>query len=229
MLKYLAFLIFSLFFSATYSTEIDLPPVIQFHHVKNNAHNESYMTGCAAFNSAPELRPLFHNLRNRYQIKTVIETGTYQGASTAFFALAFPEVHTIDISPQFRGESQERLSSFANIQFHLGSSEKVLAHILPTLKDRFILFYLDAHWDEFWPLLDELEEINKTHHQRCIIVIDDIKVPGRNDIPFDAYKEKECSYEYVKEKIEKLFDAHSVHYLIPNNVNSRAKLMVIPR
>ncbi len=42
-------------------------------------------------------------------------------------------------------------------------------------------------------------------------------------------KDKECSYEYIKGEIEKLFDGYSMHYLIPSNVNSRAKLLIIPR
>ncbi len=185
-------------------------------------------SGNSAFNGAREMAPFFEMLKKVYQITTVIETGTYQGGTTAFFARTFDEVHTIDISPTFLTQSKENLSSLSNIQFHLGSSEKILTQILPALKDRFVLFYLDAHWKKYWPLLDEIEEINKTHHQRCIIVIDDIKVPGRADIPYDAYKKHECSFEYVKAKIEKTFDNYTTLYLLPAHVNSRAKLVIIP-
>lgn len=168
-------------------------------------------------------------LKRVYPITTVIETGTFEGSTTAFFARTFDEVHTIDISPQYSQIAQQRLISFSNIRFHLGSSEKILAQILPALKDEFVLFYLDAHWNEYWPLLDELEEINKTHHQHCIVVIDDVKVPGRSDVPFDAYKGHECSFEYAQAKIEKLFDGYSMHYLIPSNPLMRAKLVIIPK
>ena len=119
--------------------------------------------------------------------------------------------------PHYSQIAQQRLTSLSNISFHLGSSEKVLAQILPTLKDKFVLFYLDAHWNEYWPLLDELDAISKTHHHKCIVVVDDVKVPGRSDIPFDAYKGHECSFEYVKDKIEKLYDGYTMHYLIPSN------------
>ncbi len=181
-----------------------------------------------AFNGAADIGPMFEKLQQDYQITTVIETGTFQGKTTAFFGQHFQEVHTIDISPTYYNQSKQALSSFSNIHFHFGSSDKVLAQLLPSMKDRFILFYLDAHWNEFWPLRDEIEQISKTHRNNCIIVVDDVKVPGRTDVPFDAYGPHECSYEYVKDKIEKVFDHYTIHYLIPNNPSLRAKLLILP-
>ncbi|HEX4838878.1 MAG TPA: class I SAM-dependent methyltransferase [Rhabdochlamydiaceae bacterium] len=214
--------------STIYSSENSLPLMINFDKSEIDLQNTNYASGNFAFNKSPEIGPFFEMLRHIYPITTIIETGTFEGSTTAFFARTFETVHTIDISPHYLQIAQQRLTSFSNIKFHLGSSEKILAQILPALKDQFVLFYLDAHWNEFWPLLDELEEINKTHHHHCIVVIDDVKVPDRSDIPFDAYKGHECSFEYVKEKIENLFDGYGVHYLIPSNPQMRAKLVIIP-
>jgi hypothetical protein len=60
------------------------------------------------------------------------------------------------------------------------------------------------------------------------IVIDDVKVPGRPDIGYDAYGPKECSFEYVKDKIDKIFTRYSIEYLIPSNIKQRAKLVILP-
>jgi predicted O-methyltransferase YrrM len=223
MLKRLALL--CLFLSAADS----LPLMMTFDKSEIDLQGTDYASGNFAFNKSPEIGPFFEMLRHVYPITTVIETGTFEGSTTAFFARTFEEVHTIDISPQYSKTAQQRLTSLSNIKFHLGSSEKVLAQILPTISEKFVLFYLDAHWNEYWPLLDELEAISKTHHNHCIVVIDDVKVPGRSDIPFDAYKGHECSFEYAKEKIEKLFDGYSMHYLIPSNPLMRAKLVIIPK
>ncbi len=181
-----------------------------------------------AFNGAADLQPIFAKLKDQYQISTVIETGTFKGKTTAFFGKLFDEVHTIDISPEYYYKARQTLSNFTNIHFHLGSSEKILSGILPTLQDRFILFYLDAHWNEYWPLRDELEIIARTHANHCIVVIDDIKVPDRSDIAYDFYGPHECSYEYVKDKIEKIFPNYTMEYLIPENVYNRAKLLILP-
>ena len=229
MLTRFVLLVFCVLFSVTYSNENSLPLIINFDKSEIDLQETNYASGNFAFNRSPEIGSFFEMLKHVYPIATVIEKGTVEGSTTAFFARTFEEVHTIDISPQYSQVAQQRLISLPNIRFHLGSSEKILAQILPALKDKFVLFYLDAHWNEYWPLLDELEEISKTHHQQCIIVIDDVKVPGRSDIPFDAYKGHECSFEYAKEKIEKLFDGYSMHYLIPANPLMRAKLVILPK
>lgn len=101
--------------------------------------------------------------------------------------------------------------------------------MLPEVKDRAVLFYLDAHREEHWPLLEEIQEIAKTHKDNCIIVIDDVKVPGKTKIPYDKYGVHECSYDYVKEELKQVFSDYSFHYIIPKSVASRAKLVVIPK
>lgn len=203
--------------------------LVEYPESKPFYPGEGIASGNSAFNGAPEMGQFFAEIQKKYPITTVVETGTYHGGSTAFFAKMFKNVHTIDSSEPFLQKAKQNLSMLSNIQFHLGSSEKVLPTLLPALKDQFVLFFLDAHWGKYWPLLDELEEIGKTHRGKCIIVIDDVKVPGRGDIPFDKYKKKVCSFDYAKEKIEKIFDGYTVHYLIPANVQSRAKLVIMPK
>ncbi len=181
-----------------------------------------------AFNGAPELSSFFRYLKRQYQIDTVVETGTFRGATTTLFSQIFKRVYTIEVSESlFRGATY-MFSGSQNVRCHLGNSEEVLNRILPTLADRAIIFYLDAHWEDYWPLLGELEEIAKTHRDNCIIVIDDIQVPGRSDIPHDFYGDKYCSHEYVRPALKKVFSKYSVHYVIPKSVHARAKLVAIP-
>ncbi len=121
------------------------------------------------------------------------------------------------------------LAKYSNIHCHFGSSPTFLRDILPSLSDQRVLFYLDAHWYTDWPLLNELKEIAKTHRDHCIIVIDDFKVPGRKDIPYDWHNgNEEYAYEYVKKSIDQVFSGYSVHYLVPRDVNSRGKFVAIP-
>ena len=115
------------------------------------------------------------------------------------------------------------------MKVHLGNSSQILSQILPDLSSSRILFYLDAHWLSYWPLIDELEAISNTHRDDCIIVIDDVKVPERPEIPYDVYHEtEECSYEYVKDALLKVYSSHVHFYAIPKSPTSRAKLVVLP-
>ncbi len=212
----------------------DLPQVIDFSSFKGSVEDSNYdelawHLGFAALNYAPEINGVFSILKRDYQIDTVVETGTHRGASTRLFAILFEHVHTIEISESSYRISKEFLKDSPNVTCHLGSSEDVLRAILPSLQEKRILFYLDAHWNQNWPLRQELEEISYTHKDNCIVVIDDFKVPGRRDVLFDSYGPHECSFEYVEGQLNKVFSDYTVHYVIPRAVSSRAKIIAIPK
>ncbi len=190
---------------------------------------EAWRSGFYAFNYAPELTLFFARLQKGFHINTAVETGTFFGGTTAAFSYLFDEIHTIEIQESTFLESKQRLKEFPNVHCYLGSSEQVLSQLLPSLDDKRVLFYLDAHWQSYWPLLQEIEEISKTHRDNCIIVIDDFKVPGRADIPYDAYGVHECSLEYIQSQLNKAFSSYLVYYLIPKNKISRAKAVIIPK
>lgn len=228
--------IFSLFFisnvqSARFPNADPIYHCIDLSHV-NMAYQFGYVDSnlaYGAFNGAPEISLFVNMLRCRYNIHVAIETGSLYGHTAAFLASIFNQVHTIEIVPTNYQVSQNTLYPFPNAVCHLGSSQEVLKELLPLLKEKSLFFYLDAHWNEYWPLLDELEEISKTHKDNCIIVIDDIKVPGRPDIAYDAYAEHECSYEYVRNAFDKIYSSYDYYFVLPRNLGSKAKLVVFPR
>ncbi len=233
MLRPLLFGFLLLGASSVFSYPTEIPEFIDFggeyeaafydkaFHTKN--------TYSCPFNGAIEMATFFEYIQDVYQINTVVETGTFKANTTQFFGELFDTVHTIEVTKDFYDESQEKLARFDNVFCHFGSSPEVLSKILPSLKDERVVFYLDAHWYEDWPLWNELREISKTHKDNCIIVIDDFKVPGRADIPYDSSSSAECSYEYVKNQLKKVFTGYTIHYLLPKNPISRAKFVAIPK
>ena len=64
-------------------------------------------------------------------------------------------------------------------------------------------FYLDAHWQHYWPLRTELKHISDAG-VRCAIVIDDFEVPGQPQFGFDIDGGGEviaglaCNLDYVR-------------------------------
>ena len=181
------------------------------------------------FNRAPEIGNLIQSLGKDFHIEAAVETGTWKGETTRFLSSCFDEVHTIEISDEHYKNAIETLKDRPNVHLHLGSSEKVMHEILPALSSKRTIFYLDAHWNEYWPLLDELEEIGKTHKDNCIVVIDDFKVPHRRDISYDKYGRHKCSYEYISKKLDQVFTDYDYYYLIPKDLTSRAKFVAIPK
>jgi hypothetical protein len=210
-----------------------LPKMVDFgHEFEHEFYGYKFSPDLATtcpFNCGLEMSTFFLYLKDHLHIDVVVETGTFKGNTTAFFGSVFPVVHTVEVNQEFYQSSQASLNSYSNIQCHFGSSPDFLKKALPSLAGQRILFYLDAHWYEDWPLLDELKVISMTHRDNCVIVIDDFKVPGRADIPYDSHRDGEYCYEYVKKHLDKIFTNYSIHYLIPKDVNSRAKFVAMPK
>lgn len=241
-------------FSELVSNQEEFPSVIDFSkfklfqdHLKFDdmnsetwkLANSAFELGYIAFNDSPEIGTFIHMLKNDYQIEAAVETGTFLGSTAVFFSLCFDEVHTIEASTTYFTQAKDRLKKQKNIQCHYGSSDKVLRNLLPTLQDKRLLFYLDAHTYyleaeqggyHYWPILEELEEISKTHKDNCIIVIDDFKVPNTNIHGcLDLNGENELSHELIYTHLQKNFTGYDFHYLIPKNVSRAAKFVAIPK
>lgn len=182
-----------------------------------------------AFNKAPEFGPFFIDLAKKLNISIAIETGTFEGKTSRFFSYAFDHVHTIENHPDVYKNTEKALQMFRNITCHFGSSDEVLQDLLPSLKEAPLLFYLDAHWRDPWPLLKELQAIGRTHRDNCIVIIDDFKVPGRPDIAYDVYLGNECSFEYIYESLNLVFSEYDYYFVIPRDPSCRAKFVAFPK
>src|SRR5690606_9109664 len=92
-----------------------------------------------------------------------------------------------------------------NVFQYQGNSAVVLDQILQDIdpNDK-VFFFLDAHWEDFNPLLDELSIIAK-YGFKPIIAIHDFKVPGRPELGFDTYKDIIYEWDWIKDSIEEIF------------------------
>lgn len=135
-------------------------------------------------------------------VDVVIETGTFRGATTKHFANWCNEVYTIEVNKDNFIMAQRTLAR-TNVKTFLGSSEQVIDEILPLVKDKKIFCFLDAHWQEYNPLLDELAVIAK-HGIKPIIAIHDFKVPD-TDLGYDTYGSIIYEWEWIRESIENIY------------------------
>ena len=209
---------------------IDIPTMSKWHgYFSDSSDKELYKLGILAFNGAPEVFSIIASLKRMYNIEDAVETGTFKGYTTVLLSSIFENVYSVELNKNNYDDAMKFLEEFKNIKLILGSSEDTLNKLLPSLKAKKLLFYLDAHWHDYWPILDELDAISKTHKDNCIIVIDDVLVPGRSDVAFDKYKRQPLSYEYVKAKLDNIFTNYSVHYIISNvNKIPHAQMVLIP-
>jgi len=151
-------------------------------------------------NGSPTRLAAFEELKRRCSSAAVIETGTYRGESTVFFASAGCPVYSGEVNPRYLGYARARLRSQSNAHLYLGDSRQFLRRLIqdPTVpKDR-VFFYLDAHatgpcvdhgsGHEDLPLREEVDLIFR-HWTQPVVMVDDFQVPDDSGYQFEDYGE----------------------------------------
>ncbi len=125
------------------------------------------------------LAQLILALRNQFQIRDFIETGTWYGDTAAWASAHFERVVTIEKSEAIYHEAQMRHGHLPSVRFILGDSREALRRIVPELVHS-ALFWLDSHWsggptsgeDDECPLLGELRVINESPRSHFLLIDD---------------------------------------------------------
>lgn len=132
-----------------------------------------------------------------------VETGAWLGATTDFLAslLGQPQVHSAELNPTFHEFSSMRLKHCPNAAVHFASSETLLNTLNEEIKHKRSFVYLDAHWNDYLPLRDELAICG--HWPQATIMIDDFKVEGDDSFKYDDYGEAVgvLTLEYIQDLI----------------------------
>jgi hypothetical protein len=119
----------------------------------------------------------------------IVETGTHRGVTTRFLSEHFSgPLATVESDARYFYFARHVLRHATNVSLHLGSSVDFLKASLPCWQkdDRPTLFYLDAHWENYLPLKEELQIIFE-HAQQFLILIDDFCVPHDAGYGYDNY------------------------------------------
>ena len=146
------------------------------------------------------------------KIDLIIETGTYLGATTKRLA-ELAETYTVELNDTFFMRAKTNIGNNPKVKQFLGNTVDFLKAELPKLKDKKILFFLDAHFYNVpCPLLDELKVIAQ-NEIKPVIVIHDFKVPERPEFGFDSYNNQPFEWEWIKNSIEKIYGQnYKYHY-----------------
>ena len=116
--------------------------------------------------------------REAIHMPIFIESGTAGGHSVLAVSHLFDECHTIEIV-----EGRSKLGEIpGNIILHTGNSPEIIPGLIKKHSDKWIFFWLDAHWSEphespegvnECPVLDEIRAIK---HAKSVIFIDDARL-----------------------------------------------------
>ncbi|MEW1550532.1 hypothetical protein [Streptomyces tsukubensis] len=121
-----------------------------------------------------------------YECDGIVETGAHMGDTTAYLARQYSHLPILscDIVDYYVRFTQQRLANLGNATVLQGDSAFVLPDLLQGLKRP--LVYLDAHWQDQWPLRDELAAVKSG-----VVAVDDFDI-GHSRFGFDHYDGEEC-------------------------------------
>jgi hypothetical protein len=153
-----------------YSNEITEELTLEYHKDAAGAVSKSFLI----------------KMRDLFNIKNFVETGTYLGDTTINAANVFNKAYTVEIDSKLYHNALAKFNKLSknNIFAALNNSTAFIHQILPLLSEP-TLFFLDAHWSEGitgklgnqnTPILDELKAIASLgKRQNYILVIDDLR------------------------------------------------------
>lgn len=163
-------------------------------------------------------------LRDRFNLKNCIETGTEYGTTTKEFCKIFDSVITIEASEE-NYVTASSILAYTQAACYKGMSEDVLKEI--NLRDN-TFFYLDAHGNGICPLKKELEVIASKKLKNICVAIHDFKVPGK-DFGFDTYDFELC-YEEIEPYLKLIYPAgFDYHYNSEANGARQGIIYIYPK
>jgi predicted O-methyltransferase YrrM len=117
-------------------------------------------------------------LRETLGLRRAVETGTFMGDGAKVLAAHFPEVVTVERSPQFHEEATRRLRGEPTITVLLGHSTEHLPQLVAQRAPTF--WFLDSHWsggesageDDECPVLREIAMLAGGHPDDVVVVDD---------------------------------------------------------
>lgn len=128
--------------------------------------------------------------------KSVIETGTYMGSTTRYFAAVGVDTYTVEVNPRYQYVSRIRLRKLDNVTLICGDSGTALRFLARLGDLERPLAYLDAHWQDRLPLREEVDCLI-ANWDEFLVIIDDFLVPDDQGYGYDIYNGTPLSIEML--------------------------------
>lgn len=138
------------------------------------------------------------SLIRAYKCDGLVETGCHLGDTTEYLARRYPGIplQSCDLDYTSATFTRARLRQYRSVLVHHGDS----ADLLPSMLAGYTtpLIFLDAHWEEKWPLPTELASI-----QRGVVVLDDFYIDHPR-FGYDRYDGIACGPQLVADSLPDL-------------------------
>lgn len=163
------------------------------------------ITGRPYFFNRQKLRlRVFREINQLIPFDNYIETGAYLGLTTHFLGTIArtrgASVHSCEINDYYYSIACRTAGDLENVQLHHENSVDFLKSLSLRIMKAVNFVYLDAHWNTYLPLRDELGVL--TNWSNSVVMVDDFKVPFDEGFGWDKYdNEREICMRYIEDSI----------------------------
>lgn len=146
-------------------------------------------------------------LRDKFSIKTFIETGTFKGVNAKFQANNFKEVLSCDKNEGYVKIAKNCIKDCGNVQLYLNESDEFLRYFVDMYhrhkRTDIVFIYLDAHFynpkENKWVVVNELKALKG--FTNCVLCIHDFDCEGLGHLVYDG---EPLGWAAVKDDIAKV-------------------------
>lgn len=170
-------------------------------------------------------------LKEAHGLANALETGTCLGSTTLWLAENFDRVWTCEIHEPTYEIASARFAELNGAHSIKDSSDRFFKNIAARRRDsrkaawndagRVDFIFLDAHWGEHCPLLDELAAIASPEHaakKKPCIIIHDFHVPG-TDFGFDRMPDgRPFELDLIREHLDRIYGEGGWKHNYPQQV-----------
>lgn len=129
-------------------------------------------------------------LKKKYELKTLVETGTYLGDTLFALYPHFDKLYSIELSEHYHEKARQRFRKYPKIELIQGDSAKQISNVVASLKEP-ALFWLDGHYsagltakgEKDTPIYEELTAVFSSSLPHVIVIDDARAFVGENDYP----------------------------------------------
>lgn len=160
-------------------------------------------------------------LKAAHGLDNAVETGTCLGSTTLWLAEHFYNVDTIEISREYAAIALARIGDDDHCGVTIGNSADHVGGYVSAFGNGTLVF-LDAHWGDHCPLLDELESIAMWNEEEgqvtpCIL-IHDFQAPG-TDFGFDHMPDgRPFSLDLIRDHLDRIYGKGGWKHNYPQQV-----------
>jgi hypothetical protein len=145
----------------------------------------------------------------------------------------FNRVHTVELNADYAQHGAHKVADMQNVYPEINDSVLFLKELMGSLdkKDR-VIYFLDAHWGNHCPLIDELNVLTLSPTELPPVIVIHDWYTGDDRLGWDEYNGQRFEYSWIEPKIKDLENAHGcvyTHYFNTESENGmRGLIYLIP-